>query len=234
VVVTDGIRERLVQRGLPPEKLAFIPNGADTELFRFDPEGRARIRDRLGVGDRFVAMYAGIHGLAQGMESLVETARLLESRDDIVLVFIGEGPRKAFVAQLKEMHGLDNLLLLPEVPVEEMPACLSAADCSIVPLRDDAIFQGALPSKMFEAWACSRPVVLSVAGEAVEALRRAGGGLAVRPEDAAGIASAIEYLEAHRDEANKMGLQGRQAVQAHYSRREQAKQLEELLRNVLT
>jgi glycosyltransferase involved in cell wall biosynthesis len=232
VVVTDGIRRRLVERGLPAEKLALIPNGADTDLFRFDPEGRTRVRTTLGVEDKFVALYAGIHGLAQGMESLVEAARLLRRREDIRLVFIGEGPKKALVAQLKEMFDLDNLMLLPEVPVEEMPAYLSAADCSIVPLKDDPVFHGALPSKMFEAWACSRPVVLSVAGEAVEALKRAGGGVIARPEDPVQIAASIEYLEAHRQEAERMGLQGRQAVEARYSRREQARQLEEVLRNV--
>jgi colanic acid biosynthesis glycosyl transferase WcaI len=233
VVVTEGIRKRLVERGLPPEKLALIPNGADTDRFRFDPEGRARVRATLGVDDKFVAMYAGIHGLAQGMESLVEVARLLEQRPDIVLVFIGEGPKKAAVAQLKKALGLENLMLLPEVQVEEMPAHLSAADCCIVPLRDDPLFRGALPSKMFEAWACSRPVVLSVAGEAVEALKSAGGGITARPGDPAEIASAIEYLEAHREEAHRMGLQGRSAVEAHYSRREQARQLEALLRRIL-
>lgn len=234
VVVTEGIRERLVERGLPPEKLALIPNGADTELFRFDPEGRERVRALLGVEDKFVAMYAGIHGLAQGMESLVEAARLLQARQDIVLVFIGEGPRKAAVAQLKQELGLDNLMVLPEVQVEQMPAYLSAADCSIVPLRDDPLFRGALPSKMFEAWACSRPVVLSVAGEAAEALKTAGGGVAARPGDPGEIASAIEYLEAHREEAHLMGLQGRSAVEARYSRQEQARQLEGLLGNLVT
>src|SRR4051812_4466912 len=140
VVVTEGIRDRLLERGLPPEKINFIPNGADTDLFRFDPEGRERVRAKLGVEDKFVALYAGIHGLAQGLESLVETARLLQQREDIAFVFIGEGPRKAVVAQLKEMLGVDNLTLLHEVPVEEMPAYLSAADCSIVPLRDDPLF----------------------------------------------------------------------------------------------
>src|SRR5438552_6981588 len=201
IVVTEGIRRRLVERGLPEEKLALIPNGADTDLFRFDPEGRARVRANLGVEDKFVAMYAGIHGLAQGMENLVEAARLLKPREDIALVFIGEGPKKALVAQLKETFDLDNLTLLPEVPVEQMPAYLSAADCSIVPLKDDPVFHGALPSKMFEAWACSRPVVLSVAGEAVEALKRVGGGIIARPDDPVDVAAGIEYLEAHRQEA---------------------------------
>src|SRR5207248_2204446 len=94
VVVTQGIRNRLAERGLPPAKLAWVPNGANTELFRFDPAGRERVRRSLGLGDKFVALYAGIHGIAQGLENLVEAARLLQGRQDIAFVFVGEGPRK--------------------------------------------------------------------------------------------------------------------------------------------
>ena len=232
VVVTQGIYDRLVERGLPESKLALIPNGANTDLFRFDPVGRARIRASLGLEEKFVAMYAGIHGLAQGMENLVEAARLLQSRENIAFVFVGEGPRKAQVVHLQRTMGLRNLLLLPEVPVEQMPAYLSAADCSIVPLRDEAVFKGALPSKMFEAWACERPVVLSASGEAVSALNQAIGGVVAEPEDPNALASAIERLEAGREAAILMGQNGRRAVEAQYSRREQARQLEQLLGDV--
>src|SRR5439155_13737303 len=160
---------------------------------------------------------------------LVEAARLLKPREDIALVFIGEGPKKALVAQLKEMFDLDNLRLLPEVPVEEMPAYLSAADCSIVPLKDDPVFHGALPSKMFEAWACSRPIVLSAAGEAVEVLQQAGAGVVARPEDPAELARAIEHPASDRYQADKLGRNGRRFVETRYSRKEQARLLEELL-----
>ena len=129
---------------MPSEKIALITNGANTEHFRFSAEGREQVRQQLGVGDKFVAMYAGIHGLAQGLEKVAEAARLLKDRDDIEFVFVGEGPRKAALVALKEEWGLSNLRLLPEVASERMPAVLSAADCTIVPLRDESVFYGAL------------------------------------------------------------------------------------------
>ena len=232
VVVTGGIRNRLVERGLQPEKLVLIPNGANTDHFRFDGEGRERVRAQQGVSDKFVVLYAGIHGLAQGLEHIVAAAGLSQAREDIHFLLVGEGPRKAQLVQLKEELGLKNISFLPEVPTAEMPAYLSAADCAVVPLRDEPVFRGALPSKMFEAWACSRPVILSASGEAVDTLNRAGGGVVCKPEDPADLARAIRHLEANRAETEEMGRRGREFVVEHYSRREQAEKLEKLLRSI--
>lgn len=234
VVVTSGIRNRLLDRGLPEEKVALIPNGANTDHFRYDEQGRARVRQGLGLTDKFVALYAGIHGLAQGLETIVETAKLLRNRQEIAFVFVGEGPKKAHLLKLKEERGLDNLTFLPEVPTSEMPAYLSAADCSIVPLRDEAVFYGALPSKMFEAWACSRPVALSAAGEAAQVLTEAGAGIVARPEDPTDLARAVQSLATNRSEAEEMGRRGRRYVEANYSRREAARKLEALLRREIS
>jgi glycosyltransferase involved in cell wall biosynthesis len=110
-----------------------------------------------------------------------------------------------------------------------MPSYLSAADCTLVPLRDEPLFRGALPSKMFEAWACERPIVLSVAGEAQRVLQEAAAGLAVSPEDPAAMSQAILNLYNDPDSAHQMGQRGRQYVLTHYSRRSQAAALEQLL-----
>ena len=114
-----------------------------------------------------------------------------------------------------------------------MPAYLSAADCAIVPLKNDPLFRGALPSKLFEAWACSRPVVLTVQGEAETALHEAGGGLACAPEDPKALAAALCELAANPAAATAMGARGRQYVAEHFSRYEQAEALERVLSNVL-
>jgi glycosyltransferase involved in cell wall biosynthesis len=236
VAVTSGIRDRLVQRGIPEGKLALIPNGANTDLFRFDPDGRQRVRAQWGVHedeDQFVAMYAGVHGLAQGLETVLQAASMLKDRPHIRFVFVGEGPRKAGLVDMSRRMGLSNVRFLPEVPAHQMPAYLSAADCTIVPLRDQPVFRGALPSKMFEAWACARPVVLSAAGEAVGVLNEAGGGIAVPPERPDELARAILHLAEHADEAGRMGLLGCEYVRRNYSRQEQASRLEALLRSLM-
>ncbi|NLS77781.1 MAG: glycosyltransferase family 4 protein [Chloroflexi bacterium] len=232
VVVTNGIEARLQERGYGA-KLALIANGSNTELFRPSPEAGLKLRQELGLGSRFVVLYAGIHGLAQGMETLVEAARLLQDQPDVHFLFVGEGPKKMDAAILREEYGLQNLTMLSERPMSEMPAFLSAANVALVPLRKHALFQGALPSKMFDAWACGCPIILSIEGEARRVLEAAQGGLYAEPEDAASIAAAVQSLRARPAEAAEMGLNGRRYVEAHYSRQRMAQRLEELLREIV-
>jgi glycosyltransferase involved in cell wall biosynthesis len=229
VAVTQGIEARLVKRGMAPSKIEHIPNGANTELFRFSEAGRRSTRQAWGVDDKFVAMYAGIHGIAQGLETVLKAAELLREQADIRFVLVGEGPRKPDLARMVDDLALRNVTMLPEVASAEMPSYLSAADCAIVPLKREPIFRGALPSKMFEAWSCSLPVLLSVEGEADTILNAAGGGISCMPEDPEALASAIRSLASDRAEARAMGARGRAYVAGHYSRQEQARALEELL-----
>ena len=65
IVVTQTILNTLADRGIPPEKLALIPNGANTDLFQYQPDSREHLREKIGLKEKFVAVYAGIHGIAQ-------------------------------------------------------------------------------------------------------------------------------------------------------------------------
>lgn len=234
VLVTQGIRGRLLERGLPPDKLCLVPNGANVDLFQFRPQGRARVRAELGLEGRFIAIYAGIHGLAQGLETLVEAARQLQDRPEIHFLLVGDGPRKADIATLAQSYDLDNLTLLPEQPRERMPDLLSAADVSLIPLRNLDLFKGALPSKIFDAWACERPVLLSVDGEARSVLETAGGGLFVPPEDSAALAQALTALQQDPEGRAEMGRRGQDYTQKHYSRRALAERLAQTLQNLFS
>jgi glycosyltransferase involved in cell wall biosynthesis len=233
VAVTRGIWSRLIERGLPTSKIELIPNGANTDHFTFTERGRQTVRRTLGLDDKFVVMYAGIHGIAQGLETLLQAAHILRDHHDIYFTLVGEGPKKADLVRMKDELALDNLIMHPEVPSSRMPAYLSAADCTVVPLKNEPLFRGALPSKMFEAWACSRPVVLSVEGEAQQILSDSGAGIPAVPEDPASMAHAILQLARDPQAAAAMGARGRDYVVAHYSRRHQAQALESLLKSVV-
>ncbi len=229
VVVTEGIRRRLLERGVPAEKLVLIPNGANTDLFRPEPTAGYVLRKELGLEKRFLVLYAGIHGVAQGLEAVLETARLLSDAPHIHFLLVGEGPRKAELVRQKEEMGLRNVTMLGGRSREEMPAFFSAADVALVPLRRVELFQSALPSKMFDAWACACPVVLSIAGEAREVLERAQAGVYVPPEDPEEMARALRLLSLDREACREMGWRGRRFVEEHYSRQGQARQLVDLL-----
>lgn len=229
-VVTRGIFDILRARGVPEQKLVFIPNGTNTELF-YD-RGRGA-RSSLGLTDEFVVMYAGIFGIAQGMETLCEAACLLRSDAHIRFVFVGEGPAKEKVRRLCDEWQLHNVMLLDEVPRERIPLLLSAADACIVPLKRKPLFHGALPSKMFDAWACARPVFLAVDGEARRVMEQAQGGVFVEPEDPEALVRAIRRLADDLPLARRLGANGRHYVERYFSRRAQAERLAHLLETIV-
>ncbi len=201
VVVTEGIRQRLIERGFPAGKLALIPNGANVDLFQRRPDLGQHFRAVHGLApEAFVAVYAGIHGIAQGLETLLRAAVDLRNDPAVRFVFVGEGPAKAELQTLRAKLDLDNVLMLPEQPRSVMPAILSA------------------------------PLLLSIDGEARRTLESAQGGLYVPPEDPHALAEAIRALAAQPDRGRSLGQNGRRYTEQHHSRQAQARQLEILLK----
>jgi len=232
VVVTNGIRDSLLKRGLSEEKLVLVPNGANVDMFRFDAENRMRLRQQYNLGNAFVAIYAGIYGVAQGLETIVEAARFLRDESDIHFLLVGDGPKKGEIAALVEQYNLTNLTLLPEQPRNSIPALLSAADVALIPLRNLDLFKGALPYKMFDAWACERPVLLSVDGEARQIMAQAGGGVFVPPENPEALARELLKLKSDRVMLEKMGHAGREFTAQEFSRQAQAEKLLDILQAI--
>ncbi len=234
VVVTRGIQARLRERGIRPGRVVLIPNGANVAQFQPAPARATTLRAELGLGDRFVAIYAGIFGVAQGMETLLAAAELLRDDPGIVLLLVGDGPRKADIRRRIAAEGLSNVILLDAQPRSAMAGYLSLAGCALVPLKDEPVFAGALPSKLFEGLACGTPVVLSApSGEAAGILAAADAGIHVPPGDSAALAAAVRRLKAQPTEARRQGRRGRAFVTAHYTRHKAAQRLERLLRTVV-
>src|SRR5216684_4517685 len=136
--VTEGIRQSLLQRGLSTRQVFLLTNGVDTA--KFCPLSQTQVhaaRAALGWDRRFTVLYAGTHGLAHGLTTVLEAAELLQ-------------------ASGRDKSG----------PYTDIHLLLAGADICLVPLRKLPLFEGALPSKMYEIMACARPMVLGVEGEA--------------------------------------------------------------------
>jgi glycosyltransferase involved in cell wall biosynthesis len=231
-VTSQEILDRLVQRGLPPDKLALVRNGANVELFRHDAGARQRVRAALGLQDRFVVLYAGLFGLAYELELVLEVARDLE-RDapDVHLLLVGEGPTREEVQAYAATLGLGNVTFLPAQARERVPDYFNAADVSLVPIKEPNIF-GMLPVKIYDSMACQVPVIVGATGEPRHIVQESDSGLAVDPGDGAQLRQAILSLRADPARRQRYGENGRQAVVARYSRQAQARQLEKLLRTI--
>ena len=225
VVVTQGVRDRLTSRGIPDEKISLIPNGADIELFRFNGIEREKTRSELGLQNKFIAIFAGILGLAYDMATLVEAARLLQDEPSIEFLLIGEGPKKAETEEQINRYGLINISFLPEQPFNLMPSFLSAADVAVIPLRRVDLLKTTLPVRMFDAWACNLPVILGMEGEAQKLVEEAKGGIIIPPENPQALVAALMQLKSSPEERQKMGRNGREFTAKHYSRQSLARKL---------
>jgi glycosyltransferase involved in cell wall biosynthesis len=233
ILTTREMKNHLEKHGIPAAKMQVVRNGANPDLFRFDPAARQQIRDELGLEGKFVVVYAGLIGLAQALPSVLEAADLAQTRaSGVHFVLVGDGPKKAELLAQAERRQLANVTFVPAQPRERVPAYLSAADAALIPLVRERLI-GALPSKMFDAMACERPILLSAEGEALLVLEQEQVGLSVPPEAPERLCEAILTLKQDPVQARKYGQRGRPAVIARYSRQAQARQLESILSAVV-
>ncbi len=219
VAVTNSFKHRLADRGIDPAKIHVVTNGADLRLFR--PRSRdTQLVRQLSLGGKFVAGYVGTHGLAHGLETLLEAARLLrdEGRDDIHLLFLGNGARKAALhARAREM-ALSNVTFLDTVPRSEVVRYWSLLDASVIHLRKADLFSTVIPSKLFESMAMGIPVLHGVRGESADIVEREGAGLTFEPENACQLRDRLVELSRDRQLAGRLGANGVRAA-GRYDRR---------------
>jgi glycosyltransferase involved in cell wall biosynthesis len=190
-------------------------NGVDTE--RFSPQQRsAEVRSGLPGEGKCIALYAGLHGLAQGLDQLLEAAARLRN-DDLRFLLVGDGTEKASLVEAARAQGLDNVTFHPARPREEIPGLLASADIAIVPLKRRLI--GAVPSKLYEAMASGLPVVLVAEGEPADIVRSTGSGIVVAPGDIDGLAGAVRQLARSPDARLRFGVAAREAAVERFDRR---------------
>jgi len=226
-VPTPGMLERLVARGVPREHIFLLTNGVDTDTYQ--PRAPdAELARRLGIDGRKVFLYAGTHGLSQGLDVILEAARLTKD-PEILFVLAGEGADKAALVAKAQVLALANVLFLPNQPRALMPALLNLAYASIIPLKRLDLFRSALPSKMFESMAVERPIVMAAWGEAAAVVEAAHCGLVAQPEDPQSVRDAVETLAGDPALAQQMGESGRAYAMQHFDRREIAERLAGLL-----
>ena len=205
--VTEGIKADLCRRkGVPAAKVRFLPNGIDVDAFAPAPPDEA-LRQKLRLNGRPVFLYAGTHGIAQGLHVVVEAAKLIG--DEAEVLFVGAGPTKPFLVEQARRIGAHNVRFFDSVPLASMPKYFSLALASIVPLVDLPLMRGARPSKMFPSLACGIPVIYCGRGESAELLETAGAGVSVPPENAVALADEMRRMLADGERRQGMSVRAR-------------------------
>jgi len=231
LAVTEGIRKAIVSAGIGPRKVVLFRAAVETQFFLPHLDG-ADMRRSLGCSPQdFLVLYAGTLGMAHNLSAILEAAALFQSEGNNRMRFVlaGDGAEKEMLKEKARVLRLDNLTFLDPVPKARMPLLLNAADCVVVSVRDLEIFRGALPTKLFEAMSCAKPVVVAVAGEAEEVVRNAGAGSCVTPGDSTGIHNALLAIAQDPESAARMGENGRELVVQYFSRELRAQELNECL-----
>jgi glycosyltransferase involved in cell wall biosynthesis len=209
-------------------RVALIPNGADPRMFDPTADGAA-FRTAHSLEDRFVAMYAGAHGLSNDLGVVLDAAAMLRDAPDVKVVFLGDGKEKPALQARAAALGLGNVAFLPPVPKQDMPDALAGADACIAILKPLEAYKTTYPNKVFDYMAAGRPIVLAIDGVIREVVEAAGCGIFVPPGDSAALAAAVRVLAADPSRAREMGLAGRRYLEAHFGREALAGKLESLL-----
>jgi colanic acid biosynthesis glycosyl transferase WcaI len=188
--ISPQMMAKLAAKQVADQRCYELRNWADAR-FKLDPAGAEALRAAWNIGQRKVALYSGNIARKQGIEILIDAARQLAQRDDIVFVICGEGPNRAALAE--RAAGLANVQLRDLQPVERMGAMLAMADFHLLPQIAGAA-DLVLPSKLTNMLASGRPVVATTEPGTGLHAEVDGCGPVVPPGDAAGLAKAIEQL----------------------------------------
>jgi glycosyltransferase involved in cell wall biosynthesis len=230
VSVSDAFIPHFEQRGVSRGKISVVTNGVDLAAFAKPGEAEAAaFRARHGLQGKFVVAYVGTHGMAHGLETILQAAESLRARDDIAFLLVGDGAERARLVEQCRAMALPNVLLLPQMPRAEIPGVWAASDAAIVLLRDNPTFERVIPSKMLEAFAMGKPVLLGLRGAARRIVETAECGLAFTPENASDLARVIAALKDDCALARRLGENGRRLAATTYDVRVLARQYLQLL-----
>jgi colanic acid biosynthesis glycosyl transferase WcaI len=214
--VTDGNYEILLRKkGVPADKLLYLPNGVNTRKFQPQPADGSLI-SKLALPDKKIILYAGTLGAAHGLTSVLEAAKLLENEADIHFLFLGDGSARKDLQKMQVEMGLRNVSFRDPVPVEDVPTYYSIATCGLASLRNVPIFESARPSKVFPAMACGKPLIFAGSGEMARLLRSANAGLVIPSETPRALADAVLRLARDSEFATQLGANGRRFVEDHH------------------
>jgi len=228
-VVSPGFKRLLVSKGVPEEKVYFIPNWADEDLYRPVPRDKSLAAGH-GLSGKFNIVYGGNLGAAQALDSVLEAAASLQDLERVQFVLIGEGMEEARLRRKAEAMRLDNVRFVGWQPAADMPAFFGLADVLLMHLRREPLFDITIPGKTFVYLACGRPILCAVGGDTGEIVREAGAGLLCPPEDPAALAQTVRTFYSMPPERREaMGESGRRAHLARYSRAVLVDRHEELL-----
>lgn len=210
------------QKGGTPERISWLPNGVDLQA---KPDTGGSREDR-----RFTVMYAGAMGLSNNLDSLIDSAAILQSREDIYFRLVGEGPHKRSLQARAREKSIGNVTFEEPVSKDEIFAVLAGADAFVLLLADSPLYEwGMSVNKLFDYMASARPVIIATTAS-YNPVDESGCGITVADPSPKALAAAIvELAESSTADREAMGERGRRFIEEHHDLRELAQEFEQVL-----
>jgi len=196
VALTEAFKTNLVRRGIDPQKIYVVRNGVD--LSRHQPKSvNQALKSSLGLDGKFIIGYIGTHGMAHDLERVLQVAKILQEqkKNQVAFLFVGAGASKEYLKKIVSDQKLANVVFVDAQPKEKIGEYWDLTDIALVHLKQTEIFTTVIPSKMFEAMAYGKPILLiAPEGEAIDIIRESETGICLSDYDIATFAATVDQL----------------------------------------
>jgi glycosyltransferase involved in cell wall biosynthesis len=221
IVNSPAYRDYLINKGIPADKITFVPNGVDPTMFDPNTDGQA-IRQEFDLDGQFVVTYAGALGMANDIDTILHAANDLQTREDIHFLLVGDGKERSNLEKLAQELNLKNLTFVGAKPKSEMAKFLAATDVCTATLKNIPMFSTTYPNKVFDYMAAERPTILAIDGVIRQVVEQAEGGVFVEPSNPKALSDAVVKMADNREATIAMGKSARKHVVAYFNRQDQA------------
>ncbi len=220
IALSPGMKRGIAKTGYPADRITMIPNGADLDLFQ--PSAEPLHDPRFGRPDDFRLVFTGAHGLANGLDAVLDAAAELKRRGQsgIRFVFIGSGGQKAHLVERSRREGLDSLVSwVDPIPKVELARVLPRLDVGMMILKNlPAFYYGTSPNKFFDYIASGMPVLVNYPGWMADMLQEHKSGVVIPADQPAAFADAVLWMRDHPEELISMGQRARQLAESRFDR----------------
>lgn len=219
IALSPGIAKGIAARGVADDRIDMVPNGCDLELFN-DPDIQTWRPEGVSETD-LLAIFTGTHGMANGLDAVLDAAVELKKRDrkDIKLALVGDGKLKPQLVARTKNEGLANVLFLDPVDKKSLAGLMAGADIGMQCLANiPAFYYGTSPNKFFDYISAGLPVLNNYPGWLAEMIDEHQCGIAVPPDDPVSFSDALEWAAINEDQLFKMGTAASQLAQTMFSR----------------
>ena len=225
-VLTPAFKAKLIiEKNVASEKIIVIPNAADFSLSdellqHFD---RDNFRKNNDFNNKFVVTYVGAHGVANGLDQVLDTAVLLKDTN-VLFVLIGTGMQKAHLMKRAEEMKLTNVRFYNPVPKKEVLKYIIASDMGTSILLKNDTFKTVYSNKTFDYMSCKKPILMAIDGVSRELVDNADAGIFIEPENPVDFAEKVRYYISHPELLITQGENGYQYAKHYFDRNVLAKQ----------